>query len=90
MVLAEKGSHKKEVLAVLALQSVCQMSRKEREFVPPPSELCLENMFRLDESIFGGMVGYVPITKVDERDREDNDFKEKKGREMENYQVGKL
>ena len=29
IVLAEKGSHTKEVLAVLGLQSVCQMSRKE-------------------------------------------------------------
>ena len=52
MVLAEKGSHTKEVQAVLGLQSVCQMSRKEREVVPPaPSELSSENMFRLDDSI---------------------------------------
>ena len=29
----KKGSHTKEVLAVLGLQSVCQMSRKKREVV---------------------------------------------------------
>ena len=34
-VLAEKGSHTKEILAVLGLQSVCQMSRKEREVFSP-------------------------------------------------------
>ena len=33
IVLAEKVSHTKEVLAVLGLPSVCQMSRKEREVV---------------------------------------------------------
>ena len=54
IVLAEKGSHTKEVLAVLGLQSVCQMSRKEREVVSPErAKLSSENMFRLDESIFG-------------------------------------
>ena len=31
----KKGSHIKEVLAVLGLQSVCQMSRKKREVVFP-------------------------------------------------------
>ena len=31
-----------------------------------PSELSSKNMFRLDESIFGGMVGYVPITDSDD------------------------
>ena len=51
IVLAEKGSHTKEVLAVLGRQSVCQMSRKERE-VDSPSELSSENMFRLNVSIF--------------------------------------
>ena len=35
-----------EVLAILSLQSLCQMSRKEQE-------ASSENMFRLDESIFG-------------------------------------
>ena len=34
-VLAEKGSHTKEVLALLGLQSVCQMSRKERAVISP-------------------------------------------------------
>ena len=33
--LAEKGSHTKEVLAVLGLQSVCQMSCKEQEVLSP-------------------------------------------------------
>ena len=32
-VFAEKGSHTQEVLAVLGLQSVCQMSRKEQEVI---------------------------------------------------------
>ena len=31
--ISRKGSHTKEVLAVLGLQSVCQMSSKEREVV---------------------------------------------------------
>ena len=31
----KKGSHTKEVLAVLGLQSVCQMSRKKREVFFP-------------------------------------------------------
>ena len=35
IVLAEKASHTKEVLAVPGLQSVCQMSRKKREVVFP-------------------------------------------------------
>ena len=52
IVLAEKGSHTKEELAVLGLQSVCQMSRKKREVVSP-ERASSENMFRLDESIFG-------------------------------------
>ena len=39
IVLAEKGSHTKEVLAVLGLQSVSQMSRKEREVVSPERAL---------------------------------------------------
>ena len=47
IVLAEKGSHTKEVLAVLGLQSVCQMSCKEREVVYT-SELSSENTFKLD------------------------------------------
>ena len=33
--ISRKRSHTKEVLAVLGLQSVCQMSRKEREVVYP-------------------------------------------------------
>ena len=44
----KNGSHAKEVLAVLGLQSVCQMSRKKQEV----ASLSEENMFRLDESIF--------------------------------------
>ena len=52
IVLAEKGSHTKEVLAVLGLQFVCQMSRKKREVVFP-ERASSENMFRLDVSIFG-------------------------------------
>ena len=48
----KKGSHTKEVLAVLGLQSVSQMSRKKREVVFP-ERANSENIFRLDESIFG-------------------------------------
>ena len=47
--ISRKRSHTKEVLAGLGLQFV---SRKGREVVSP-SELSSENMFRLDESIFG-------------------------------------
>ena len=47
-----RKSHTKEVLAVLGLQSVCQMSHKKREVVFP-ERASSENMFRLDESIFG-------------------------------------
>ena len=50
--ISRKGSHTKEVLAVLGLQSVFQMSRKKREVVFP-ERASSENMFRLDESIFG-------------------------------------
>ena len=48
----KKGSHTKEVLAVLGLQSVCQISRKKREVIFP-ERVSSENMFTLDESIFG-------------------------------------
>ena len=48
----KKGSHTKEVLAVLGLQSVCRMSRKKREVVFS-EKASSENMFRLDESMFG-------------------------------------
>ena len=48
----KKGSHTKEVLAVLGLQSVYQMSRKKRDVVFPEWATS-ENMFRLDVSIFG-------------------------------------
>ena len=50
IVLAEKGSHTKEVQAVLGLQSVCQMSCKKREVVLPERA---RSEFRLDETIFG-------------------------------------
>ena len=48
----KKGSHTKEVIAVLDLQTVCEMSRKKRE-VFFPERASSGNMFRLDESIFG-------------------------------------
>ena len=47
-----RKSYTKEVLAVLGLQSVCQMSRKKPEVVFPVQDSS-ENMFRLDEFIFG-------------------------------------
>ena len=50
--ISRKRSHTKEVLAVLGLQSVSQMSRKKREVVFL-ERASLDNMFRLDESIFG-------------------------------------
>ena len=35
IVLAEKVSHTKEALALLGVQSICEMSHKEREVVSP-------------------------------------------------------
>ena len=51
----KKGSHTKEVLAVLGSQSVC-LSVKclvRNEKLSSPRELSSANMFRLDEFIFG-------------------------------------
>ena len=52
ILLAEKGSHTKELLAVLGLQSVCQMSRKKRE-------VFLTGRTKLSEYVLVGRVQFL-------------------------------
>ena len=63
IVVAEKGSHTKEVQAVLSLQSVYQMSRKEGEVVSPERAKLAEYAW-VERVHLAGMVGYVPIIYI--------------------------
>ena len=59
----KKGSHTKEVLAVLGSQSVCQISHKKREVIFS-ERAKLGKYVWVGRVYLWGMVGYVPITMI--------------------------